>query len=60
MIKDLEKETCKWANKKFDELRFEETLEKVLMKPKEFDYPEPDIEITYDGRIPSPFKEQMK
>ena len=22
---------------------------------KEFDYPEPDIEITYDGRIPSPF-----
>lgn len=22
---------------------------------KEFDYPEPDIEITYDGRIPCPF-----
>ena len=22
---------------------------------KEFDAPEPDIEITYDGRIPSPF-----
>ena len=52
---DLEKETCKWANKMFDELRFEETFIKMLMKPKEFDATEPDIEITYDGRIPSPF-----
>lgn len=28
------------------------------LSPKQFDYPEPSIEITYDGRIPSPFKEQ--
>ena len=25
------------------------------LKKKEFNYPEPSIEITYDDRIPSPF-----
>ena len=25
------------------------------LKKKEFDYSEPEIEITYDDRIPSPF-----
>lgn len=25
------------------------------LEKKEFDYPEPGIEITYDNRIPSPF-----